>query len=218
MEASRLQEGHHAAALCESAGGGQQAAACSCKQGSCCSAINDDLEAISWHMHSHHLGLASLPEACCACPPASPDGPDGPAVPAALPVPHLTADNWAVALTDIARLVRAAQPDEAYECLQAAAHKYAQSLEVHPNNPQASNNWGLVLQDLSSLRPAGERAAYLHHSLQKFRRALRLRPDFDRACYNLGEWAGGRACGWVALCCTGVLQAYVWVVAIVCVG
>ena len=27
------------------------------------------------------------------------------------------ADNWAVALTDIARLVRAQQPEEAYECL-----------------------------------------------------------------------------------------------------
>ncbi|EFN55727.1 hypothetical protein CHLNCDRAFT_134051 [Chlorella variabilis] len=87
--------------------------------------------------------------------------------------------NWAVALTDIARLVRAQQPEEAYECLAAAASKYAQSLA-------ANNNLGLVLQDLSSLRPAAERAAYLRHSLHKFRRAIRLRPDFDRACYNLG--------------------------------
>jgi hypothetical protein len=141
-------------------------------------------------------------------------------MPAALAVPHLAADNWAVALTDIARLVRAAQPEEAYECLQAAAHKYAQSLAVHPNNPQASNNWGLVLQDLSSLRPAGERAAYLHHSLQKFRRALRLRPDFDRACYNLGGWALERvdaAVGgpllhlYAAVICLGfVFPVFVW--------
>ena len=47
---------------------------------------------------------------------------------------------------------------------------------------QACNNWGLVLQDLSSLRPSAERLAYLHHSLSKFRRAIHLRPDFDRAC------------------------------------
>ena len=159
-------------------------------------------------------------------------------------VPHIALpppDNWAVALTDIARLVRASQPEEAYECLTAAASKYAQSLAAQPDNPQACNNWcaagvgvvlvlpvermpvdggpmlllqvqaarcggcsparrcpvalhlaaappccacracrGLVLQDLASLRPASERAAYLHHSCSKFRRALRLRPGFDR--------------------------------------
>lgn len=55
---------------------------------------------------------------------------------------------------------------------------------------QACNNWGLVLQDLSSLRPSAERPAYLHHSLSKFRRAIRLRPDFDRACeaYAACDW------------------------------
>lgn len=41
-----------------------------------------------------------------------------------------------MALTDIARLVRAQQPTEAYECLTAAASKYAQSLAVLPDNPQ----------------------------------------------------------------------------------
>ncbi|KAI3425968.1 hypothetical protein D9Q98_007936 [Chlorella vulgaris] len=102
--------------------------------------------------------------------------------------------NWAVALTDIARLVRAQQPDEAYECLTAAASKYAQSLAVHSDNPQANNNWGLVLQDLSGLRAASERHGYHHHSLQKFRRAIRLRPDFDRACYNLGTVLYSHAC------------------------
>ncbi|KAL4436939.1 hypothetical protein ABPG75_004078 [Micractinium tetrahymenae] len=102
--------------------------------------------------------------------------------------------NWAVALTDIARLVRAQQPDEAYECLTAAASKYAQSLAAHPDNPQACNNWGLVLQDLSAMRPAAERGGYLRHSLSKFRRALRLRPDFDRAVYNLGTVLYSHAC------------------------
>lgn len=58
--------------------------------------------------------------------------------------------------------------------------------------PQACNNWGLVLQDLSSMRPPAERAAYLRHSLSKFRRAIRLRPDFDRAC----ELGGGSQWAW----------------------
>lgn len=31
-----------------------------------------------------------------------------------------------------------------------------------------------------------ERAQLVSQSLQKFRKAIRLRPEFDRACYNLG--------------------------------
>ena len=74
-----------------------------------------------------------------------------------------------------------------------------------PLNPpiQANNNLGLVLQDLSSLRPAAERAAYLRHSLHKFRRAIRLRPDFDRAC----EWAGLRCAGLEVAACVWRLAA-----------
>ena len=52
--------------------------------------------------------------------------------------------------------------------------------------PQALNNWGLVLQELTALRPPSERAFLVDAAVSKFRRAVRLRPDFDRACYNLG--------------------------------
>ena len=31
-----------------------------------------------------------------------------------------------------------------------------------------------------------ERAQLVRQSVQKFRQAIRLRPEFDRACYNLG--------------------------------
>ncbi len=51
---------------------------------------------------------------------------------------------------------------------------------------QALNNWGLVLQELTALRPPSERAYLVDAAVSKFRRAIRLRPDFDRACYNLG--------------------------------
>lgn len=31
-------------------------------------------------------------------------------------------------------------------CLEAAAARYAEALRLHPDNPQALNNWGLILQ------------------------------------------------------------------------
>ena len=53
---------------------------------------------------------------------------------------------------------------------------------------QALNNWGLVLQELSAMEGNGgrERGALVAASVAKFRGAIRLRPEFDRACYNLG--------------------------------
>lgn len=75
---------------------------------------------------------------------------------------------------------------------------------------QACNNWGLVLQDLSSLRPPAERPAYLHHSLAKFRRAVRLRPDFDRACERPGL-QGLRSAPPAAVCATTGAAAAVFV-------
>ena len=51
---------------------------------------------------------------------------------------------------------------------------------------QALNNWGLVLQELSTMRPGAERLSLVRLAVAKFRRAIRLRPEFDRACYNLG--------------------------------
>ena len=120
MEASRLQGGQHAAALCE------------------CAPL--------WR--GRRRGLRRL--GVCAHPDSAPHRTYAPhrlnhCLPACLPA-CVSPDNWAVALTDIARLVSAAQPEEAYECLTAAASKYAQSLAVAPGNPQANNNWGLVLQ------------------------------------------------------------------------
>jgi hypothetical protein len=38
--------------------------------------------------------------------------------------------------------------EAACSCLHLASQKYAQCLNWHPNNPQALNNWGLVLQVL----------------------------------------------------------------------
>ena len=51
---------------------------------------------------------------------------------------------------------------------------------------QALNNWGLVLQELSTMGSERERPGLVAASVARFRRAIRLRPEFDRACYNLG--------------------------------
>lgn len=59
---------------------------------------------------------------------------------------------------------------------------------------QALNNWGLVLQELSTMRSPAERILLVQQSVAKFRRAVRLRPEFDRACYNLGTVYYAHAC------------------------
>lgn len=61
-------------------------------------------------------------------------------------------------------------------------------------NLQALNNWALVLQELASLQSPAEQAAHVQHSIFRFRQAIRLRPDFDRACYNLGTVFYAFAC------------------------
>jgi hypothetical protein len=50
---------------------------------------------------------------------------------------------------------------------------------------QALNNWGLVLQELTALRPASEREFLVSAAAVKFRRAIRLRPEFDRGRFLL---------------------------------
>ncbi|KAK9901717.1 hypothetical protein WJX75_009968 [Coccomyxa subellipsoidea] len=99
---------------------------------------------------------------------------------------HSALYNWGVALSDMSRAVKAADRGHAHDLLLSAADKYAMSLRWNPNNPQALNNWGLVLQELSTMRADAERGRLVAQSVAKFRAAIRLRPEFDRACYNLG--------------------------------
>lgn len=108
--------------------------------------------------------------------------------------------NWAVALSDISRLLRVSQVDEAIQCLTLAAEKYAQALVVDPHNPQALNNWALVLNDLQTLLPEDamdKKAALIPQSVARFRAAIRLHPETDvlsRFAYNLGTVLYAQAC------------------------
>ncbi|PNW78669.1 hypothetical protein CHLRE_09g387550v5 [Chlamydomonas reinhardtii] len=115
---------------------------------------------------------------------------------AARPSSHSALYNWGVALSDMARLLKESDPDQALSCLQQATHKYAGALDLQPGNPQALNNWGLNLQEMSGLVPATspERDTLVVYALEKFRHAVRLRPDFDRGCYNMGTVLYSYAC------------------------
>ncbi|GFH11240.1 uncharacterized protein HaLaN_06710 [Haematococcus lacustris] len=62
------------------------------------------------------------------------------------PTSHTSTYNLGVARSDLARLTRATDPAAARHYLESAATCYADALRLHPDNPQALNNWGLVLQ------------------------------------------------------------------------
>ena len=52
------------------------------------------------------------------------------------PASHAALYNWGVALSDMARHLRAVNPGASYDFLLAATDKYGQSLKWNPNNPQ----------------------------------------------------------------------------------
>ncbi|GMH38506.1 hypothetical protein BSKO_06390 [Bryopsis sp. KO-2023] len=103
--------------------------------------------------------------------------------------------NWGVALMELSGLVKVTNPAQALCYLHEASQKYAKSLGAVPSNPQALNNWGLVLQEVSSFHhDLSTKLRLAVKAIDKFRRAIRLRPDFDHGCYNLGTIFYSHAC------------------------
>jgi hypothetical protein len=76
------------------------------------------------------------------------------------PTSHAALYNWGVALSDLARCIKATDPKESTAALHLASQKYAQSLQLHPRNPQALNNWGLVLQVRVAVSPATRQSVH----------------------------------------------------------
>ena len=68
------------------------------------------------------------------------------------PSSHAALYNWGVALSDLARVVKAAHKDSAHGYLQQAGDKYQMSLKLHPHNPQACPSCEIETADVS--RPA----------------------------------------------------------------
>ncbi|KAF9685984.1 hypothetical protein SADUNF_Sadunf03G0111400 [Salix dunnii] len=74
-----------------------------------------------------------------------------------------------------------------------ATENYEKAVQLNWNSPQALNNWGLALQELSAIVPAREKQTIVRTAISKFRAAIQLQFDFHRAIYNLGTVLYGLA-------------------------
>ncbi|KAK4842925.1 hypothetical protein QYF36_001672 [Acer negundo] len=101
-----------------------------------------------------------------------------------LPTLHDAYYNWAIAISDRAKM--RGRTKEAEELWKQATNNYEKAVQLNWNSPQALNNWGLALQELSAIVPAREKQTIVRTAISKFRSAIQLQFDFHRAIYNLG--------------------------------
>ncbi|CAL1386614.1 unnamed protein product [Linum trigynum] len=107
------------------------------------------------------------------------------------PTLHDAFYNWAIAISDRAKM--RGRTKEAEELWKQATTNYEKAVQLNWNSPQALNNWGLALQELSAIVPAREKQTIVKTAISKFRAAIRLQFDFHRAIYNLGTVLYGLA-------------------------
>ncbi|KAG8073130.1 hypothetical protein GUJ93_ZPchr0006g44562 [Zizania palustris] len=99
--------------------------------------------------------------------------------------------NWAIAIADRAKM--RGRTKEAEELWKQAIMNYDKAVQLNWNSPQALNNWGLGLQELSAIVPARDKQTIIKTAINKFRSAIQLQFDFHRAIYNLGTVLYGLA-------------------------
>lgn len=99
--------------------------------------------------------------------------------------------NWAIAISDRAKM--RGRTKEAEELWKQGTKNYEKAVQLSWNSPQALNNWGLALQELSAIVPAREKQTIVKTAISKFRAAIQLQFDFHRAIYNLGTVLYGLA-------------------------
>ncbi|ONM05080.1 Tetratricopeptide repeat (TPR)-like superfamily protein [Zea mays] len=99
--------------------------------------------------------------------------------------------NWAIAIADRAKM--RGRTKEAEELWKQAILNYEKAVQLNWNSPQALNNWGLGLQELSAIVPARDKQTIIKTAISKFRAAIQLQFDFHRAIYNLGTVLYGLA-------------------------
>ncbi|WCJ26633.1 Tetratricopeptide repeat (TPR)-like superfamily protein [Euphorbia peplus] len=107
------------------------------------------------------------------------------------PTLHDAFYNWAIAISDRAKM--RGRTKEAEEFWKQATSNYEKAVQLNWNSPQALNNWGLALQELSAIVPAREKQTIVRTAISKFRSAISLQFDFHRAIYNLGTVLYGLA-------------------------
>ncbi|XP_062204961.1 protein HLB1-like [Phragmites australis] len=99
--------------------------------------------------------------------------------------------NWAIAIADRAKM--RGRTKEAEELWKQAILNYENAVHLNWNSPQALNNWGLGLQELSAIVSARDKQTIIKTAISKFRAAIQLQFDFHRAIYNLGTVLYGLA-------------------------
>eukprot|EP00210_Caulerpa_lentillifera_P000187 g182.t1 len=103
------------------------------------------------------------------------------------PAFHAAYYNWGVALSELSSIWKITDERKVLHYLHLASQKYSESIKLCPDNPRGLNNWGLVLQEVSNYETNLHKKLELAvHAIDKFRRAIRLRLDFDHGCYNMG--------------------------------
>ncbi|KAH7686899.1 TPR-like protein [Dioscorea alata] len=107
------------------------------------------------------------------------------------PTLHDAFYNWAIAISDRAKM--RGRTKEAEELWKQATGNYEKAVQLNWNSPQALNNWGLALQELSAIVPVREKQTIVKTAISKFRAAIQLQFDFHRAIYNLGTVLYGLA-------------------------
>uniref|UniRef100_A0A7N0UJN9 Uncharacterized protein n=1 Tax=Kalanchoe fedtschenkoi TaxID=63787 RepID=A0A7N0UJN9_KALFE len=107
------------------------------------------------------------------------------------PALHDAYYNWAIAISDRAKM--RGRTNEAEELWKQASKNYEKAVQLNWNSPQALNNWGLALQELSAIVPVREKQRIVKSAISKFRSAIQLQYDFHRAIYNLGTVLYGLA-------------------------
>ncbi|CAK9169319.1 unnamed protein product [Ilex paraguariensis] len=107
------------------------------------------------------------------------------------PTLHDAYYNWAIAISDRAKM--RGRTKEAEELWKQATKNYEKAVQLNWNSPQALNNWGLALQELSAIVAAREKQTIVKTAISKFRAAIQLQFDFHRAIYNLGTVLYGLA-------------------------
>uniref|UniRef100_A0A0C9S995 TSA: Wollemia nobilis Ref_Wollemi_Transcript_1516_2224 transcribed RNA sequence n=1 Tax=Wollemia nobilis TaxID=56998 RepID=A0A0C9S995_9CONI len=107
------------------------------------------------------------------------------------PTLHDAFYNWAIAISDRAKM--RGRTKEAEELWKQATKNYEKAVQLNWNSPQALNNWGLALQELSAIVSVREKQTIVRTAVSKFRAAIQLQFDFHRAIYNLGTVLYGLA-------------------------
>ncbi|GFS44479.1 tetratricopeptide repeat (TPR)-like superfamily protein [Actinidia rufa] len=107
------------------------------------------------------------------------------------PTLHDAYYNWAIAISDRAKM--RGRTKEAEELWKQATKNYEKAVQLNWNSPQALNNLGLALQELSAIVPVREKLTIVKTAISKFRAAIQLQFDFHRAIYNLGTVLYGLA-------------------------